>query len=195
MLGPHDSGQPNPTKGLLSRCTCLPTTVQQTAHAGLTFIVRFVTVDFVLQTKDRRPKTKDQRPKTKDLLLDSNRAHKLLESFANLVSDCAEHRQSGRLIALCRGRILKAPMNSLGSSGKYWTILIRVIADRNHVIERLSNKQVDVFREVVRNVDANLFHDVHRLGPDLRRTDSCANYFKILSAHVSQQAFGHLASC
>ena len=51
-------------------------------------------------------------------------------------------RSSSLFVALNGGGILKAPVNSLGITGKDRTALCRPIADGDHVVEALADKSI-----------------------------------------------------
>lgn len=95
-------------------------------------------------------------------------AKRLSERIAN----ASKRGQTFRFTALDRGRVRKAPMDSLGVAGKNRTDLVRVVADGDHVVEMLAAEFLDMLGAVAGKVDSQLRHHRDRLGSNAARIRS-----------------------
>src|SRR5258708_29283829 len=87
-------------------------------------------------------------------------------------------------------------MQTYRFAGKNWTFRGGIVADGDHIIERLPKKQVHTFGTVPTNVDAYLTHHLNRKWMDSASgMASRTSNIKILSGNGSQPAFCHLTAC
>jgi hypothetical protein len=61
-----------------------------------------------------------------------------LNAFVNLIADAPEGGLPFRLATFNRGRILEAPVNARRPRWKHRTVVAGVVADRDHIVERMS---------------------------------------------------------
>jgi hypothetical protein len=116
--------------------------------------------------------------------------HSLVYLAAN-TSECGE---SFRFAALHGRGVFEAPVNSLRPSRKHRTVVPRVVANRDHVIEWLAGEFIDRLRAVARNVDSDFLHNRDGFGPHQARLRAGALDLITAAALVPKQAFAHLAA-
>ncbi len=114
--------------------------------------------------------------------------------FAYLVAYFAEERQAFRFGAL-EGRGIFERVMKRDGSGKEWAVVFGVIANCEDVIELFALKLVHVLGTVGGNVDAQLAHDGDCFGANMAWVGSGAEDFELIARVVTEQTFGHLASC
>ena len=88
------------------------------------------------------------------------------EISPDLVTDPSKSCQPLFFRALHGRRIFEALMETVSVSRVKRTALFRVVTDRQHIIEDLVSKFIDVLRAVALDVDASLFHDRDFFGTD-----------------------------
>lgn len=86
-------------------------------------------------------------------------------------------------------------MKHARGGGEDGAMLLRVVADREDVVERLAREFIHVLRALVADVNAELSH--YSDGFRANRLGICAGAenFKAITGVVAQKAFGHLAAC
>src|SRR5207248_1227003 len=122
------------------------------------------------------------------------RRNELAQTRAQFIAHATKDCKPRRLIARRRSRVIKTPMDALRRSRKDGAMLARVIADRDHVIERLSDELINRLRALRRDVYADLPHRRYRFRPHTRRLRARAEDLEARAAIVAQQPFGHLAA-
>ena len=126
----------------------------------------------------------DGEPQINQLI--ARRCGECFDALLNLISNSTERGEPDTLITLDLRWILKTPVDAFGRSGKYRTVLVCVVAHRDYVVEVLSDKPVDIFREVVGDVDSNLFHHLNCFCSHLCWSDAGACHFKTALTELSQ---------
>src|SRR6516162_10553676 len=106
----------------------------------------------------------------------------------------AKERQVLFFGALKCCRVLKILVKALGLTWEQRAALPGVVADCEHVIERLAFELIDVLRAVTGNVNTQFFHHSDRFGPHAPWSCAGALHFETLSCRMLEQAFGHLAA-
>lgn len=101
-----------------------------------------------------------------------------------------QHRLYG---TRCRSWIGKIAMDHYCFTGKYWTSLLRVVANRNNKIKILGKILVNYVRRMSGNIYAVFHHDsnrgwVHTVRLNPRTPNDC-----LVSGKVAQISLGHLA--
>jgi len=96
---------------------------------------------------------------------------------------------------LCDSRVLEILMEPVRVAGKDRAGLLRVIADRQHVVELLSRKLIDRLGPVHGNIDAQFLHDGDRFRSHLAWLRSGAFDLEVLPFVMAQQAFSDLRPC
>ena len=110
------------------------------------------------------------------------------------VANAPESRQSFLFRALHRSGIIDTPMNAYCFRRKDGATLLRVIADRDHVVEILPFKLVHELGAVAGDVDPRLTHYGDGFRPYLGRLRARTEDLLGMSCVVAQQSLGHLAS-
>ena len=117
---------------------------------------------------------------------------KALQVRPQFIPHAAKPAKQLFLRALDRGRIIEAVMQPRDFADKHRTTLLRVVADRQDVIEILSRELIHRLRAVRRNVDTDFLHDRYRLGANAAWFRTRAVHRESVSRIMPQQAFGHL---
>jgi hypothetical protein len=114
-----------------------------------------------------------------------------LKVLADLIAYSAKDSQPVRFAAFEGGGIVERVMNRNGSR-KVGAAFLRVIANREDVIEVLAIKLVNMLGAMAGDVDAQLAHDGDRPRTNLAWLGSGAPNFELIAGVMAEQAFGHL---
>ena len=85
-------------------------------------------------------------------------------------------------------------MNAFGEPGEQRATLVRVVADRDHIVEVLTGERIQRLGRVPADVDPELAHRLDRQRLHTRFLSSGAEDFEPVAGHVTQQSLGHLAA-
>jgi hypothetical protein len=83
-------------------------------------------------------------------------------------------------------------MHPRGLAKEHRAALLRVVADRQHVIEILTREFIHMLRALGRNVNADFLQYRYRLGANGTWLRASAFHRETVSGIAPQQAFGHL---
>ena len=86
-------------------------------------------------------------------------------------------------------------MKMLGASRKHGTELFSVIADRDDVIDFLSDELINGFRAVAGNIDANFLHDRDCFRANSGGASASRKDLETITGHLRNKPFRHLAPC
>jgi hypothetical protein len=120
--------------------------------------------------------------------------HEAAQPFADLISNSPERVKLLGLRAVNRGRVLEAPVNSIGSAWKHGAVLLRVVADCDDLIEWLRREFIDRLGPVARYINSYLAHRFDRLGANTRGRGPGALDFKPVARDIAEDSLSHLAS-
>ena len=108
----------------------------------------------------------------------------------NFIPHSAKERQALFFGALKRCRVFKILVEALSPTWEQRADLPDVVADSQHVIERLAFELIEVLRAVTGNINTQLFHHSDRFGPHAPWSCAGALHFETLSCRMPEQAFG-----
>src|SRR5688572_13069863 len=91
-------------------------------------------------------------------------------------------------------RVIEAPVDAFRFAREDRAVLVRVVADRDDVVELLPDEFFHRFRPVSGDIDTYLPHRLDRLRPHEARDRARAVHFKSLPAVVPQQPLRNLAT-
>ena len=116
------------------------------------------------------------------------------EVIPNFIPHAAKERQTRLFGALKSRRVFKRLMNALGVARKHRTAFVSVVADCEHVIERLALELIHALRAMTGNINAKLFHNCNGFGSHTPRFCASAFNFEAVSRIVFKQPLSHLAT-
>jgi hypothetical protein len=85
-------------------------------------------------------------------------------------------------------------VDSLRTARKDRATFIRIVANRNYIIELFPGEFIYRLRTMAGDVYANLTHSLDRQRSNVAGFDTGARDLEPVASVVSQEAFGHLAS-
>src|SRR5262245_18324471 len=91
-------------------------------------------------------------------------------------------------------RVFKPFMNALSVARKCRTAFLCVVADCEHVIERLALELINMLRAMTGNINAKLFHNCNGFRSDAPRYCASAFNFEAVARIMLEQPFSHLAA-
>jgi hypothetical protein len=113
------------------------------------------------------------------------------DPLRDFIPDAAKH--NGLLIRRRLSRIVEAPMDRF-STGKYRALLLRAIANGDHVVESVSVKHRYVLRRLSGDIDPDLIHSLDTPWMQSLRVSAGTEDFESAAGHLPQQTLGDLAS-
>ena len=96
--------------------------------------------------------------------------------------------------SLSGGRVIEAPVDPLCLAWKRRAGFIRVIADRNDVVELLVDEFLDGLRLMIRYVDPDFAHHRDCFRSKLGGRNPRTVYFESFTGNMSQNSFRHLTT-
>jgi hypothetical protein len=103
-----------------------------------------------------------------------------------LVTDTPKDSQPRIWVTFDSCRIVKIPVNPFCVPGEGWTTLVSVIADGNYEVEVLVHKLINRFGSMLRDIYANLAHDLDRFRSHTAGFYTSTPYVKTITRVVAQ---------